>query len=250
MSNYWNSRLIRERNTFFNLTSEQLEAFLRKYYIKIYREIASDLKELFLKLPEDKTLSELYKEDRYYKLLTKLQARLTSLGEVENIELEEGMKKMYVGTQEMLSVDALNPIITDEKVLEAVNSIWCADGLNFSDRIWKDKERLIENLKTGLINTVAKGDSWGELSKQIKSAFDVSFNDARRLVRTELTHIQNQSTIDKYINEGITKVRYIAEPDCCEHCREHSNKVFKIENVPDLPMHPNCRCAIIPIIED
>ena len=45
--------------------------------------------------------------------------------------------------------------------------------------------------------------------------------------------------------------RFVAEDDekCCDKCKEHNNKIFKDtdENIPKIPIHPNCRCKLIKI---
>ena len=45
--------------------------------------------------------------------------------------------------------------------------------------------------------------------------------------------------------------RFVAENDnkCCDKCKKYNNKIFKDtdENIPKLPIHPNCRCKLIKI---
>ena len=78
---------------------------------------------------------------------------------------------------------------------------------------------------------------------------------ADRIVRTELTRIQNQATADTYRQAGIEKYQYLAIEDdrTSEACQELDGKIFRLdeavigENFP--PIHPNCRCSIIPVVE-
>ena len=79
--------------------------------------------------------------------------------------------------------------------------------MNFSDRIWRNKKLLTEQLRQGLVDTVATGRNWQEWSKEIKKTFNTGFFEAKRLVVTELSHIQSSATIDKYIAEGVEQVR-------------------------------------------
>ena len=67
--------------------------------------------------------------------------------------------------------------------------------------------------------------------------FGVSFSNAQRLVRTELAHVQNESTQDLYKSEGVTKYRILAESDACDECLEMAEEVFAIDELV-IPAHP------------
>ena len=80
------------------------------------------------------------------------------------------------------------------------------------------------------------------------------YSQADRIARTELSYVQNQSTIDRYKQAGFTKYQYLTADDCCsEICSEKDGEIFNIdeavvgENIP--PLHPNCRCSILAVIE-
>jgi len=79
-------------------------------------------------------------------------------------------------------------------------------------------------------------------------SFGVSFHNAQTLARTELAHIQNVSTIDKYKKIGITKVKVLVDKNCCEECTELKNTEFPIDQAPILPVHPNCKCTYMAVI--
>lgn len=81
--------------------------------------------------------------------------------------------------------------------------------------------------------------------------FNVSYNNARRLARTEMAHVYNQSTLDKYKEAGITRVQILETDDAhtCEECRKLNKKIFPINEVPELPIHPNCRGTYLAVID-
>ena len=78
--------------------------------------------------------------------------------------------------------------------------------------------------------------------------FGVSFHNAQTLARTELAHIQNQSTLDKYKQAGVSEVRILVDEGCCENCESHKNQVYPIDSAPVLPEHPNCKCTYLAVI--
>ncbi len=103
--------------------------------------------------------------------------------------------------------------------------------------------------------------------------FGSGFNDANRLVRTELSHVQNRSTLDSYKDAGIERYEYRSATNVnmnvqksriargkqkkptvvCEFCSELDGKIFLLseaqEGVNFPPGHPYCRCSIRAVIE-
>lgn len=75
-------------------------------------------------------------------------------------------------------------------------------------------------------------------------------SNARRLVRTEMNHVQNQAALDSIKKSGMKYFRFIATLDrrTSATCRAHDGHVYPIDeasiggNVP--PLHPNCRSTI------
>ena len=130
-----------------------------------------------------------------------------------------------------------------------------ADGKNFSSRIWGNINKLTETLNEELLNCVITGKKTTELKKKLQDRFNVSYNQADTLVRTEVANIQIQASAQKSKDAGLTEYRFFADPDerTCPVCGKLHNKRFKYSemragvNAP--PMHPRCRCDILSIID-
>ena len=247
---YWNSRQIQERLRLMNLTVEQLQRILRHEYSRVYKEIKTLFLDLMNSLPPNPTADMLYREDKYYKLLSEIQYKLDHLGQIEKNHLEKTFSEYYVKNVNQIE-GHVNIPIDDARVTKAINAVVPGDGKNFSDRIWKDKRQLVEKLSKGLVDTITTGRNWGSLSKEIQKDFNTSFFNARRLIRTELSRINNESALDKYRAEGVEEVRWIAEPDCCDECNKYNNKVFPVDKapIPVINSHPMCKCCLIPIVK-
>jgi SPP1 gp7 family putative phage head morphogenesis protein len=104
-----------------------------------------------------------------------------------------------------------------------------------------------------LVEIFATGKSPADLNRLIQEKFDVSFTNADRLIRTEMSYIQNRSTIDKYKQAGITHYRILSTSDSCHTCADESlvhniDKAITGVNLP--PLHPNCKCTILAVMED
>jgi len=81
--------------------------------------------------------------------------------------------------------------------------------------------------------------------------FNVSYNNARRLARTEMAHTYNQAALDRYRQAGINEVQILEVIDdhTCEECRKLDKKIYPINTVPLLPVHPNCRGTYLAVIK-
>lgn len=123
-------------------------------------------------------------------------------------------------------------------------------GGNYSDRIWKNTDKLADTLKEVIGSAIARGESYSKTARGIRERFGVTQYEATRLVQTETCYFQNQAEIEALKTMGIEKYKFIATLDSrtSDICREHDKKVYNIEdakageNLP--PLHPNCRSTV------
>jgi SPP1 gp7 family putative phage head morphogenesis protein len=132
-----------------------------------------------------------------------------------------------------------------------ISAIWCADGLNFSQRVWNNTNRLIETLNEGLLHCVITGKKTTELKNILQERFGVSYSTADKIARTELSHIQNTAAKQRYEDYGIREFQVWADKDerRCEVCGKLHKKRYPVGAASPVPVHPNCRCSIIPVVE-
>lgn len=193
-----------------------------------------------------------------------LNSNFTKLGQKEIEITDEALKRMYL-TNSQLIIDELgsykssNLFADENRIKNAINAIWCQDGKHWSNRVWNNKSALSQLVQKGMVDCVARGVPKVELVKELRRQFNKDmergFYEAERLVRTELTYIQAQSTLDKYREAGIEQYQFLAELDdrTSQECRELNGKIFKIseavvgENIP--PLHPNCRSTIVAVFD-
>lgn len=123
-------------------------------------------------------------------------------------------------------------------------------GGNYSERIWKNTDKLADTLKEVIGSAIARGESYSKTARGIRERFGVTQYEATRLVQTETCYFQNQAEIEALKTMGIKKYKFIATLDSrtSDICREHDKKVYNIEdakageNLP--PLHPNCRSTV------
>jgi len=123
-------------------------------------------------------------------------------------------------------------------------------GGNYSERIWKNTDKLADTLKEVIGSAIARGESYSKTARGIRERFGVTQYEAIRLVQTETCYFQNQAEIEALKEMGIKKYKFIATLDSrtSDICRVHDKKVYNIEdakageNLP--PLHPNCRSTV------
>jgi hypothetical protein len=131
--------------------------------------------------------------------MNNLNKEMTKLGVAESEIYESYMTELYAANSSLLSSSfGFAPTVNNQDVTNALSKIWCRDGKHWSSRIWTNKALLQERIKDGVINSIATGSGKDELVKQLMKDFNVGYNNADRIARTELSYIRNQSTYDKY----------------------------------------------------
>lgn len=145
----------------------------------------------------------------------------------------------------------------DEKKLDKLISIpWAVDGVNFSDRIWQNKTKLLNELSNELTSMCLTGKSPDTAIKNISKKLNVAKSRAKSIVYTESSHFQSQSDRDTLKEFGCEKYEILATLDShtSEICQEMDGKIFDLSDfetgVSAPPFHPYCRTVIVPAFDD
>ena len=263
---YWRRREGRLRARLYDTAVTELDAELGRQYQRIGRSIRNEILALLRELQNadgEILPSDLYKGGRYFEMLNQINEELTRLGFRQIDAIDRKLLDVYVEQSKLTASEfGLYNTVDREAARFVINEVWCADGKDLSDRIWWNKDLLMQRLEDGIFDFVTRGqptaDLMGELIAQqvplseFKSILDEDFREAyhnaQRLVRTETARIQTRATQDRYKEAGFTKWRVITEPDCCEVCADLAEQVFDIDQLV-IPAHPNCRCAMAAITE-
>lgn len=127
-----------------------------------------------------------------------------------------------------------------------------SNNMSLSARVWNNNQAIAERLNNDIGRLLYQGAKTDEIKTAIAKDFNISYNSADRLIRTETSRFYNASAVDSYKAAGITQIEFLAEIDACEEfCQPNDGKLFDItdnSNIP--PLHPNCRCTILPVIKD
>lgn len=101
-----------------------------------------------------------------------------------------------------------------------------------------------------------EGWSTQQLAKALREHYAFSPQRAQVIARTELAMAESQGNLQAYIASGVVqKKRWILDPDPCPVCIANAaqGEIPLLQafqgGVMTAPQHPNCRCAIAPVID-
>jgi len=257
---YWINRIDKLVESLLGTQERHTNTFLKAYKQSL-TELQAYSSLLYSKYSKDGvlTLNQMYVANRYKSMEKQIASIIDTLAKEEKVfatgELKRIYKDSYVKTGAILTEGIPNlaidfAIIPKGFIEKAITYPWSGD--NFSSRLYKNKNVLIDNLRQTLTRGFVQGKSITEMSKDLKSTMDISATNSRRLLRTESMHCIASSHHDVYTKAGVEKVKFITANDSrvCDECDALNNKVFLLNESPIIPQHPNSRSLNIVYFED
>ena len=149
----------------------------------------------------------------------------------------------------------------DERRLEKVVSRpWASDGMNFSDRVWKSKTTMVNDLHQELTRTIIQGKSPDEairhMTKYLQDKGKNAKYQAGRLVMTEQAFISSAAQKDAFTDLDVEEFEIVATLDSrtSEICQEMDGQHFPMKDfqpgVTAPPFHVWCRSTTVPYFDD
>ena len=240
-------------------TIEETQKQIQAYYSKAMRRIIAEFEATYDKLlntakdGKPPTVADLYKLDKYWQLQGQLRAELQKMGDKETVLLAEQFEKTFQSVYNSLALPSQKQFsqMSKETVKQMISQIWCADGKSWSQRVWNDTERLQQSLNDRLIDCVITGKKTTQLNKFLQEEFNVSYNRADTIIRTEIAHIQTQAARQRYKDYGIREVEIYADTDnrTCPICSQLDGKRYGVDDALPIPAHPRCRCCVVPVVD-
>ncbi len=128
--------------------------------------------------------------------------------------------------------------------------------MDYSDRIWKNKDWMVNKLYESLGQAIYDGKDVGKLAKEMSNIFGSSAYQSQRLINNELSRIifnaQDQIYKDSDVVGG--EIMFVATLDdrTTELCQGLDGTVFKLtDRYPKIPTetHINCRSTYVPVVK-
>ena len=108
----------------------------------------------------------------------------------------------------------------------------------------------LEALRIQIALGVEAGESIQQLTKRIEGYFTENAKyRAETISRTEVITASNEGALHRYELSGIDKSEFYPSPDACGKCLALTGEYITRESHNIIPVHPNCRCTWLPIVE-
>lgn len=180
-----------------------------------------------------------------------IQQEFATLNALQTADIDKMLTVVYNDTRLGISKDlGIEFDTTNEFQLNRLKNI-TEDGMNFSQRLYKNNAIVAQRVQNDISRMLYMDATPTEIKRAIAKDFNISYNAADRLIRTEASKMYNAAANDSYVAAGIHQVEWLTEKDdrTCEICGPLNGKRFETGTIA-APAHPNCRCTILPVIED
>ncbi|WP_193767140.1 minor capsid protein [Lysinibacillus parviboronicapiens] len=183
-------------------------------------------------------------------------------GQIEGFErlMKETYQSQYYQTafevQKAFEVGFTLQALDETRLTKVISKPWTADGQTFSQKIWRDRNLLLDTLHTELIQSMARGEAPNRMISSIAKRMNTSRSNAARLVLTESAFFSASAQKDAYKELDVLKYEVIATLDFKTSfiCQSMDGKVFNYDDfmpgVTANPFHPRCRTTTAPYFED
>lgn len=146
--------------------------------------------------------------------------------------------------------------LDDKQISKVINKPWAVDGKNFSERIWGNRQKLVNELNNSLIQNIILGKDPQKAIDEIARKMKTSKSNAGRLVMTEEAFFSSAAQKDAFKELDVEQFEVVATLDShtSETCRDMDGKHFPMSEwrvgVTAPPFHVHCRSTTVPYFDD
>ncbi|TKI66631.1 phage head morphogenesis protein [Lysinibacillus mangiferihumi] len=201
---------------------------------------------------------------RLESLQLQLQQHVEKLygGQIEGFEqlMKETYQTQYYHTafevQKAFEIGFTLQALDETRLTKVISKPWTADGRTFSQKIWRDRNVLLDTLHKELIQSIARGEAPTRMISAITRKMNTSRSNAARLVMTESAFFSAVAQKDVFGELDVERYEIIATLDhkTSSICQSMDGKVFKVTDfeagVTANPFHPRCRTTTAPYFAD
>lgn len=263
--NDWYQRYANENGMSLADAKKQLDARELKAFnmdLEEYRAIAErdELSEEHKKML--KKASARQQLDRVQELYINTVQELESWAKYQDSTISDLLSNVYESsnyrtawmTQSMKGQYDMYAQVDHRTIQRIIDSPWTPDGKNFSARIWDNRKQLATSLQNDFIQALIAGDGTATMSEAIAKRMNTSYNNANRLVETELARVHSQAFMDCMNELDVDAVEILATLDnkTSPICRRMDGKYVQCKDAkPGItipPFHCHCRSTTVPYI--
>ncbi|GAP07119.1 phage putative head morphogenesis protein, SPP1 gp7 family [Anaerolinea thermolimosa] len=210
------------------------------YLVSRWQEVEKVLSEMILDLAQKEGLSrnQLYRLEEYQKFLNELQRQ------IKYFSLDVGQKiiqqQKWIGGFE---------IIPGGLSLRQGN-LWIGlsrEGTPIYELLKESYPETVIRITNTLLEGISLGYAPEKTARLMREDLAGNLSRALRIARTEQMNTFREVSRMQMEQAGVDSWEWLAEEDACDFCLSQAGKRFPTEQ--GMETHPNCRCAMLPVIE-
>lgn len=113
---------------------------------------------------------------------------------------------------------------------------------DFSNRLWKNKQKLHDELEKRLNEQMTKGQNPRVAARKLRMEIEQSVFNSERIMITESARVQTESQMESFKGAGYEEYEFITTEGACDICEPLDGEVFKVKDAAPgenmAPMHP------------
>lgn len=236
----------------FEVSNFKISRELKMYTDELYKKIDDYIKSKYLngvlignKKALEKEIDEIIIKS-FEKMDNYLIAEMSTVYKVESVAAASILKSQ-IGKRmnKDLTTDNLTKSISNTRDIIKSNKFYTVEFTKFKKDIHTN---ILKNVTYTLINSKTYLEAAKLISKS-NMASGLKTSQVQTLSRTMMKNVQNDAVINTIKEADIEYVKLIGIMDVrqTDSCRSLSNKVFRIDDAPPLPLHYNCRSTYVSI---
>lgn len=156
------------------------------------------------------------------------------------LRAEQLLKAEGVKIDATLGPRPITPQLRDSLIVNVESQI---------DSLTADTKARVTN---ALIESVNNGEGARDSARRISDATMMPRNRAMLIARTETMRAYNKVNQDQFKKYGVAKVQWLAAKDerVCDVCGAYDGQQYPVDDHPDIPAHPQCRCILTPVVPE
>lgn len=146
--------------------------------------------------------------------------------------------------------------LSEKTIRKVIKMPWAADGKNFSERVWGNRRKLVNELNQALVQNIILGGDPQKAIDTVAKKMNTSKRSAGRLVMTEKAFFSSAAQKNCFHELDVEQYQIVATLDDITSplCRNMDGKIFPMAQyeigTTAPPFHVYCRTTTIPYFDD
>lgn len=134
-----------------------------------------------------------------------------------------------------------NKTLSKEELSKIINKK--IEGMTFSDRIWGNSKEIAEDVQKEIKDFIYGKVNVNQIKSHIIKKYNTNASNVERLVVDQIAKAHKEVVNIRFKEMGVKRIRYNARLcRTCEECMQYHDKVYPIDDAPEVNRHIRCAC--------